>query len=81
MFSRIGRIRGMVVRSMVAFGDWSYSVKFGDWSFVEWSFGDWSFGVWSFGEWSFGEWSVYRFFLSNQSNKRPPQSRETIPSS
>jgi hypothetical protein len=65
----------MVIREMVAFGEWShfsYSKDwsfgdwsfgewlFRDWSFGEWSFGEWSFGEWSFGEWSFGEWTVYR---------------------
>jgi hypothetical protein len=59
IFSRIGRIRRLVVRRLVAFGDWSHFRKFGDWSFGEWSFEDWSFGDWSFGEWSFGDWSVY----------------------
>jgi hypothetical protein len=48
----IGSLRRLVVRRMVASGDWS----FGDWSFREWSFGEWSFG-----EWSFGEWTVYLF--------------------
>jgi hypothetical protein len=60
IFSRIGRIRRLVVRRFVAFGDSSHFRKFGDWSFGDWSFEDWSFGDWSFGEWSFGDWSVYR---------------------
>jgi hypothetical protein len=50
----------LVVRRLVAFGDWSHFRKFGDLSFGEWSFEDWSFGDWSFGEWSFGDWSVYQ---------------------
>jgi hypothetical protein len=52
-------VRRMVVREMVAFGEWSPFSCFEDWSFVEWSFGEWSFGDWSFGEWLFGEWTVY----------------------
>jgi hypothetical protein len=59
IFTRIGRIRRLVVRRLVAFGDWSHFRKFGDWSFEDWSFEDWSFEDWSFGEWSFGDWSVY----------------------
>jgi hypothetical protein len=41
VYTRIGRIRRLVVRRLVAFGDWSHFRKFGDWSFGEWSFGDW----------------------------------------
>jgi hypothetical protein len=61
IFMRIGRIRRLVVRRFVAFGDWAHFRKFGDWSFRDWSFEDWSFGDWSFGDWSFGDWSVYHF--------------------
>jgi hypothetical protein len=66
ILTRIGRIRRLVVRRLVAFGDWSHFRKFGDWSFGDWSFEDWSFGDWSFGEWSFGEWSVYLFLPQSQ---------------
>jgi hypothetical protein len=50
--SENGRLWRMVVRRMVASGDWSFGEK---------SFGDWSFGEWSFGEWPLGEWMVYHF--------------------
>jgi hypothetical protein len=43
----------MVVREMVAFGEFLH------FNFSE----DWLFGEWSFEEWSFGKWSVYRFVL------------------
>jgi hypothetical protein len=36
IFTRIGRIRRLVVRRLVAFRDWSHFRKFGDWSFGDW---------------------------------------------